>query len=530
MATPKSQSPVPGGRPARHVSADAAAPVRPRPDRLEYAVLALLYAILVIVRVYNIAGPIDDPHSWRQADTANYAREFYRHGMNILRPMVCWQGSAPVVALEFPLYEWLVALFYLPFGEHIAFGRALSLVSWCVAAIYLYLIVRRWGDARWARWTALLFSAAPLGIYYSRAIHIEYFTTATAHAMAYHFMRALDASGPPAGWRKHALAGALYGMASFATKLPYPALLYAPLGIVALRAGNRMRSLTMIPWLALPWLAFMAWRVHANHINRAAPDYSWNPGMSSLVHMEWWYYGSLAQRLVFTNWLFLGARILFECLTPLGVPLLGIGTVMARRNALKHEILRWWLVAAVVYLLVFWNLNGQHNYYQIPFIAPLAIVMGVPLARWMERGRMLRTVAVAVAAGFTLYACNYALTAYFIPDPIVQVVGKEIRARTMPADIVLGASATTHPGDPRVLYAADRHGFMILDKALTKERLDRFIASGATFLAVIVTDEQAVPAVFQGYRVTRVRMREGAKMVATLYCARLRAPVREVTP
>ena len=191
---------------------------RPEPaDRsraLEWTVIALLTALLLILRLHQIDGPLDEPHAWRQADTANYARDFYRHGMNLLQPMVCWQGAAPLLALEFPIYEWLVAAAYGLIGEHLAIARLLSLASWLTATVYLFALVRRVGGEQWARWAAFVYATVPLGVYFSRAVHIDFATTAAAHAMAYHFLRAIDSSERRSGW--HAALGALFGSFAFA--------------------------------------------------------------------------------------------------------------------------------------------------------------------------------------------------------------------------------------------------------------------------------------------------------------------------
>src|SRR5947207_6093573 len=68
----------------------------------------LLAAILLAgaaLRVPHLTGPIDEPHAWRQAETAQYARSFFRDGIDLLHPTVCWLGGHHTLALEFPRSE-----------------------------------------------------------------------------------------------------------------------------------------------------------------------------------------------------------------------------------------------------------------------------------------------------------------------------------------------------------------------------------------------------------------------------------------
>jgi len=63
---------------------------------------AAFLVLLILPRIQHLIGPIDDPHSWRQCDTAQYAYAFYQNGTDLLRPSVCWMGNHKTVILEFP--------------------------------------------------------------------------------------------------------------------------------------------------------------------------------------------------------------------------------------------------------------------------------------------------------------------------------------------------------------------------------------------------------------------------------------------
>ncbi|RKY58324.1 MAG: dolichyl-phosphate-mannose--protein mannosyltransferase, partial [Candidatus Latescibacterota bacterium] len=75
-----------------------------------------MWAIVVLnlgIHLIGLSQPLVDAQNWRQADTAAIARNFYEEGMNPLYPRIDWRGRTEgYVESEFPLFSWLVALFY----------------------------------------------------------------------------------------------------------------------------------------------------------------------------------------------------------------------------------------------------------------------------------------------------------------------------------------------------------------------------------------------------------------------------------
>ena len=81
---------------------------------------------------------LDAPHDWRQSDTAFYIYDFYKNGIDLLYPAVCWMGASDTVILEFPLPEAIVAIFYQLFSESIPLARFIFLSFFMGAIYYLY--------------------------------------------------------------------------------------------------------------------------------------------------------------------------------------------------------------------------------------------------------------------------------------------------------------------------------------------------------------------------------------------------------
>ena len=84
--------------------------------------LCLIIIMAFSVRLYRIDNPIADWHSWRQADTAAVARNFYKDGYNPFVPKyddMSGVAEFPIANperyrfVEFPIYNSLVYFVYL---------------------------------------------------------------------------------------------------------------------------------------------------------------------------------------------------------------------------------------------------------------------------------------------------------------------------------------------------------------------------------------------------------------------------------
>ena len=81
--------------------------------------------------------------SFRQAQTATVALNFYKEGINPFKSQldIFGMGKEKYLTLEFPLYQMIVAVLYRLFGVSDIWGRLVSVVFGFIGSIYLYLIV-----------------------------------------------------------------------------------------------------------------------------------------------------------------------------------------------------------------------------------------------------------------------------------------------------------------------------------------------------------------------------------------------------
>lgn len=102
----------------------------------------LLLVILIgatFLRLLYIDQPFVDEVSWREADDATIADNFFRGHFNIFLPEISWNGPGPnYVGYEFQLTTYLAALLYRLFGQvdWVARGISVAFGVWSIFAFY----------------------------------------------------------------------------------------------------------------------------------------------------------------------------------------------------------------------------------------------------------------------------------------------------------------------------------------------------------------------------------------------------------
>ncbi|HEX2901529.1 MAG TPA: glycosyltransferase family 39 protein, partial [Bacteroidia bacterium] len=455
--------------------------------------------LLVALRMLHLGADLDDPHIWRQADTANYIWDYYQNGVDLLHPSVCWMGAHKTVIFEFPLPEAMASWVARIFGPELFWNRMLFLGIYLAGAAYFFKIIRHLASANLAAIATLVYMMLPLGIVYSRAVHIDFSAVLCAHAMLYYLMKAVDRES-----RGYFLASMAFATLGFLIKVPY--LFYLALPAAAYIHHHRQWRffLRSSPLLLLPILSFLAWQWHVTRVNAAMPDWTFIPEYKKLDDMSGWYFGRMKDREVFSHWQLLWGRLKYEILAVIGVPLLLVGGLMQWRN-FANNLMRIWALATLVYLLVFFMLNVHHDYYQIPYLAPIAFFIAVPL----NGLHGLIGMRNRVVAGLALIAClslfglqSIRLTegkslntgekeyfgTYYKEDELVLKAGRLIQAHTPENALVVATFGGLDCRCPNLLYAARRNGWSIAKPNLSVPVLQRLQQEGATHFALLQID------------------------------------------
>ncbi len=409
------------------------------------------------IRLLHLEETIDDPHAWRQCDTANYVWDFYKNGIDFNQPAVCWMGGYKTLILEFPLPEAAIALLYKVFGPYHLVGRIFFLASFLFSAFYFRKVMELKFTSQVSKMATLIYMMLPLSIYYSRALHIDFFALGFSMAMLYHLYVGITLRS-----NLHLWLGCIFTTVALLVKAPYILVFGILIFPIALRKYNFKYCLKHFYLFAIPLIAFVLWTRFSNTTNAMAPDWEFIPGYRKFDQNSHWYYGSLHQRMVGNNWVIILRRIYEECIGgPVGLVLFIPGVIAIARSEYWKPILIS-LIGLMIYVAVFFNLNLQHNYYQIPFLCLAAIVLtfgAYSIANLFKT--QANKVAIALLLTHAYFNFGYSERNYFI-FPVDQVeIAFHIGAHTEENELVLVSYGGLSVHCPIILYRAHRNGWSI---------------------------------------------------------------------
>ncbi len=443
-----------------------------------------LTAALVACRFYQFRPYLDHPHLFRQAETAFYSLGFYRFGLNIFSPSVGWLGAYRRVILEFPLTEWISACLYFLTGPTILVDRLVNLAFFLGSAFFFFRIVALIHDRLMAQITTLLYMAAPLAIYYSRAVHVDFTAVCFAHAFFYGMLRFVESR------RARDLWGAVgAGVIAFMIKSPYVFYLLIPVlwFCYQRRAGTKSLLMILVAF-ALPSAAFVGWFSYSQRVNAHAPDLSFIPSHFVQVNRFGWFFGTAADRLRLDLWQTVIGRVYREIASTVWWVLAPIGLLMRNELRAFYGFTASWTVGTLVYLLLFLTLNADHSYYQIPFIAPFCLWLAPAIyGCWSGRpplGRSGRPAAAALLIAFAASSMFVTSRRFYRIDPLQLAIGSFIEAKTSPDDLIVMAHTNAKFADPSFLFYAHRYGWSIGPDEISRQVIEGLTPLGAS---VVVT-------------------------------------------
>lgn len=419
---------------------------------------------LIALRFLHFGPEIDGPHDWRQCDTGWFIWDFYKNGIDFLHPAVCWMGAADTLILEFPLPEALVAIGYHLTGESIPFARLIFLLFFSGTLFYFYKIAGLlFGDSI-AKLSTLVYAVLPLSIYYSRAIHIDFFVVLLTHMMVYYFLMGVDQRR----W-EYIFFSSLAAALSFVIKIPIAFYWAFPMLYYAFRQKAAWWSIKAGGFYILAIVVFLFWQNHFYLINNASPDLSYIKNYHKMLPSAGWFFGSLAERLRPYAWWILFNRGIFEVAGLAGIPFLCIGLWQARK--LNHfRFLQVWILALIVFVLIFFHKNVVHNYYHLPLLAPVAIFIALGLKSLAaSRPFWLYGLFGLVAGVNFIYAeLNY----YNLAQDEIEIAAL-IRKHTLDSTLVVVTYGQMDCRNPKILYRAKRRGWSVEEAALKPEVIQR---------------------------------------------------------
>jgi len=414
-----------------------------------------IFIVLVLaffLRIYKVNSPLIGMSSWRQADTAALARNYFESGYHFLYPRVDWGGdSAGYVETEFPLYSFLVAILYKAFGPSVLLGRLLSILFSLLTIYGLYLLVLKWLDQKTALWACVFYAILPPCIFYSRTFQPESALLMSLVLGVYFFSHWMDT-------KKTRFFFLSFVFVALACLLKIPSLYIGlPLLYMAWQKYESkvffQKSLWFYALCVFVPVAF--WYFHARQIYK---KYGLTFGVWAYGKDKW---GNWDLVLTWKYW----NRILFQnlaedYLTWAGFVILVIGLLLKRRTD-REKALDFWLISIFIYFIIVAGGNFAHLYYQLPFMLPASVFIAKVYSRYWTRDILRNKRSTLLAAGlaivFLLSAGRYSI--YLQKEntrnsPVLKIA-EEIRRWVRNDELVI----VVDNGDPTILYLSHRKGW-----------------------------------------------------------------------
>jgi len=432
----------------------------------------VIIALIFISKICLLTPFID---SWRQADTAAVARNFFESGNDIFHPQVDWRGDGPGYAeMEFPAYSYTVALFYGIFGVNELYGKLLSIFFSLLTLYYIYRVVTRNIDESTAIWSVLFYAALPYNYYHSKLFMPEPLMIMSSAAGIHYFSEW--------AWgfsKKNFYLSAFFISLACLLKLPSLYLGLPLLFLCHLKYRKNFlfeKDLWFYAFLVL--LPVVAWYYHAHALFLK----------TGLSYGIWEYgggkWGSWSFSFSFKFWSWMTLKISVSLLYS-GL-LIFIWGIFTKRVYHAEALFDFWILSILIYFIIVSRGNFTHAYYQMPFMLPAAVFIGKTYSRQLDlsHGEKFK---VNVLLLFSLLWMLLSAPYYNILTPAeiediarTSELASLIEKKSSPEDLVLFVEVV----DPMIFYHSKRKGWRVTAAELENlQTRSEFIKKGARYIA-----------------------------------------------
>jgi 4-amino-4-deoxy-L-arabinose transferase-like glycosyltransferase len=105
-------------------------------------ILSGILLISAFMHLQHFPKELVSIHTWRQTQTQSNINNFYEEDMNILNPRRNDRGDTDgIFQMEFPLMQWLVAIQYKVFGNHLIISRLFMFLTGCFSVLGIWVLL-----------------------------------------------------------------------------------------------------------------------------------------------------------------------------------------------------------------------------------------------------------------------------------------------------------------------------------------------------------------------------------------------------
>lgn len=418
-----------------------------------------------MLRLFHITdAPLEPGHSWRQCLTDMIARNFWQRDLSMWYPQVDMAGDLTgIIGSEFPLYNFLIYIFYEVFGQAHWYGRLINLAVSSAGIYFFYKLVREWLNERTAFYASLVLLSS-VWFAFSRKIMPDTFSVSLVLMGLYLLTVYLENKR-----LLHVLGfGVCVGLGVL-VKIPALSLLAAiPIMLVYKKTNKRNRVIVMgATFLSI--LPALWWYFY------------WVPDLVQRYGFPLFFPKSLSEGVleILPIWDQYLEKFYFNALLSyVGIACAVFGLVVFFRKKETGALLAGLAVTLVFILFTFKTgaVFPTHSYYIVPFVPVLAVLVGNGIAQLSGKWAWI-VIALVVVEGIGNQTHDF-----FIRDNQLHKLGLEkLMDNHIPKEtlIVLNGGQS-----PQEMYFANRRGWSLTGEEMVYERIVELKESGARFLVV----------------------------------------------
>jgi hypothetical protein len=376
----------------------------------------LALAFNLFVALYWIRQPLTDYHAFRQTQTAMSVYWIQEDGRWLDLP----KYETPVfgypwqVPLEFPIYQWFVAVAY--HVTHISvdvLGRGISSLFFYACFWPIYMVAEGLGlNRRLFFLAAALLMLSPMYLYWSRTFMIESATVFFCFVFLAYVQKFLGDSPCRALWWMILTFAGLAGILLKVTTFPTFAVAAGILVLFDMSHVGNWKNLRRWMWIYLPlalsvglmlvsvlgWVKFADVAKGSNIISTHITS----------ANMQSWTWGTWPQRTSQLLWIttILGRIIPHTLGTSIMLAPILAGFIVAGRRS-KGMILLL-LVLFLTDILLFTNLHIDHDYY--PYATALFLVFAMAVSYWALAKRWRKVYYIACLLTVAIFIGRFGFT------------------------------------------------------------------------------------------------------------------------
>ncbi|MHB8580422.1 MAG: ArnT family glycosyltransferase, partial [Ignavibacteriaceae bacterium] len=386
--------------------------------------LLFIVILLIIVSLYDLFSPPLSSTSWRQTQTAMLTTNFTSSNFNINGLYVNLLGDAkPIMIYEFPIYEFLVGLFYKTISFNSFWGKLVSLLSSLGTVIILYNIVNKYYGQRYAFASGIFFVFIPIGMLVRTSFQPDSLSLLFLVVSLFYLIKWRE-NKKKSGYVLFLLFILLSALIKFPIIVPYiPFILF----LILINKNNKFElpSVTnILIGLFVFIIPFFVWYIYfVQHLT--------NPiflkGTESMFLI-----GDLRRYLSISYYIKPIFIFLFYVFS-------GTGLLFFLYNLIKPNSINWILFAGIIFYLVIVPTSSEQHYYQYAITPIAALFLGKGWLKLYDKFKLLKIGKLFLGILLIMYGLIFIVSSSYLlrQDKVFETSAKKVGEVVNKSDLIL---------------------------------------------------------------------------------------------